>query len=86
MLETRNWKIVNILGTNDLTAIQLKGNYGTLAIFNIFNDCTHSDTENALRTFLREHASEFRTDNHKHMIWAGDFNRHHPMWDRDEDT
>src|SRR5260221_611299 len=20
------------------------------------------------------------------MIWAGDFNRHHPMWDRDEDT
>ena len=20
------------------------------------------------------------------MIWAGDFNRHHPLWDRDEDT
>ena len=19
------------------------------------------------------------------MIWAGDFNRHHPLWDRDED-
>lgn len=19
------------------------------------------------------------------MLWAGDFNRHHPMWDRDED-
>jgi hypothetical protein len=21
-----------------------------------------------------------------HMTWAGDFNRHHPMWDRDEDV
>lgn len=20
------------------------------------------------------------------MIWAGDFNRHHPLWDSDEDT
>ena len=20
------------------------------------------------------------------MIWAEDFNRHHPLWDRDEDT
>jgi hypothetical protein len=20
------------------------------------------------------------------MVWAGDFNRHHPLWDRDEDT
>ena len=20
------------------------------------------------------------------MIWAGDFNRHHPLWDRDEDV
>jgi len=86
MLKTRNWKIVNIPGTNDLTAIQLKGNYGTLAIFNIYNDCTHSDTENALRTFLREHTGEFRTDNRKHIIWAGDFNWHHPMWDRDKDT
>ena len=25
------------------------------------------------------------TENH-HMIWAGDFNRHHPLWDKDEDT
>ncbi|KAF8952061.1 hypothetical protein BDZ97DRAFT_1612106, partial [Flammula alnicola] len=21
-----------------------------------------------------------------HMLWCGDFNRHHPLWDRDEDT
>ena len=25
------------------------------------------------------------TENH-HMIWAGNFNRHHPLWDKDEDT
>ena len=35
---------------------------------------THDNSNNILAT-----------DNH-HMIWAGDFNRHHPLWDSDEDT
>jgi endonuclease/exonuclease/phosphatase family metal-dependent hydrolase len=85
-LETQNWKFISIPDTNDLTAIQLKGEYGTLAIFNIYNDCTNANTENALNSFLRKNANDFHSGNRTHMIWAGDFNRHHPMWDRDEDT
>src|SRR5882757_8758513 len=56
-LDTRSWKIVNIPDTNDLTAIQLKGDYGTLTIFNIYNDCNNSDTEVALNSFIRNRAN-----------------------------
>jgi endonuclease/exonuclease/phosphatase family metal-dependent hydrolase len=84
-LDTKDWNILDIPGTNDITAIQLKGPYGKLTIFNIYNDCTHSRNEAILGNYIRRHANILtRTENH-HMIWAGDFNRHHPLWDRDED-
>ena len=84
-LDTKSWIILDIPDTNDITAIQLKGPYGKLTIFNIYNDCTHSDNQTALNRYIQRHANTLtRTENH-HMIWAGDFNRHHPLWDRDED-
>ena len=84
-LDTKDWIILDVPESNDITAIQLKGPYGKLAIFNIYNDCTHSRNEAILGTYVRRHANILtRSENH-HMIWAGDFNRHHPLWDRDED-
>jgi len=84
-LDTRHWKAISIPDTNDLTAVQLKGDYGVVTIFNIYNDCTNPDTENALNAYIRKHANDILRNENAHMIWAGDFNRHHPMWDRDED-
>ena len=84
-MDTKDWTILDVPDTNDITAIQLQGPYGKLAIFNIYNDCTHSENQTTLRRFIRRHANLLiRTENH-HMIWAGDFNRHHPLWDNDED-
>jgi endonuclease/exonuclease/phosphatase family metal-dependent hydrolase len=60
--------------------------YGEISIFNIYNDCTHDRNESFLRNYLQEHANELLATVNHHMIWAGDFNRHHPLWDRDEDT
>ena len=88
-LETRDWKILNILNTNDITAIQLSGGrgaHGLLTIFNVYNDCTNPNTEVALGTYLREQAASILPNDQAKMLWAGDFNRHHPLWDRDEDT
>jgi ribonuclease HI/endonuclease/exonuclease/phosphatase family metal-dependent hydrolase len=85
-LDTNDWIILDIPGTNDITAIQLKGPYGKLTIFNVYNDCTHSRNEIALGNYLRRYANIItRYENH-HMVWAGDFNRHHPLWDDDEDV
>ena len=47
---------------------------------------TNSNTETTLRTFLQTQARRIIGGNDISMIWAGDFNRHHPLWDRDEDT
>ena len=86
-LDTKNWTAIDIPDTNDITAIQLKGPYGKLTIFNIYNDCTHSRSETTLRRFLsiRTNSNAILSSENHHMIWAGDFNRHHPLWDNDED-
>jgi endonuclease/exonuclease/phosphatase family metal-dependent hydrolase len=55
-------------------------------IFNIYNPCNHSGTETALWQFLQNNTNDTWRGNDHHMIWCGDFNRHHPLWDRDEDT
>ena len=84
-LNTENWKALDIPGTNNITAIQLKGPYRFISIFNIYNDCTHSRNKCILQKYIQDHSnSKLATENH-HMLWAGDFNRHHPLWDNDED-
>jgi exonuclease III len=85
-LDTTNWEIINVPNTNDVTAIQLKGRYGKITIFNVYNDCLNANSEVALGHLLTTQAEKIQGGDHSHMIWAGDFNRHHPLWDRDEDT
>ena len=77
-LETKDWKIIDIKDTNNITAIQLKGNYGKITIFNIYNDCTHSRNETTLRNYIITHINTLIDDDESHMIWVGNFNRHHP--------
>ena len=85
-LDTNNWAALNIPGTNNITGIQLKSPFGTISIFNIYNDCTHSRNEATLPKYIQDNPNIIlATDNH-HTLWAGDFNRHHPLWDRDEDV
>ena len=85
-LETKHWKIIDIKDTNNITAIQITGEYGKITIFNIYNDWTHSRNETALRNYILTHKNTLIDDNESHMIWAGDFNRHHLLWDDDKDT
>lgn len=84
-LKTRHWKIIGVPGSNDITVIQLSGDYGKLTIINVYNDCKSPSVEIALSSFLRRNAENLLTEN-SNMLWAGDFNRHHPLWDRDEDV
>ena len=51
-LDTKDWVELNIPDTNDITAIQLKGPYGKLTIFNIYNDCTHARNETVLNNYI----------------------------------
>ena len=84
-INTSNWISLDIPNTNDITAIQLKNAIRVISIFNIYNDCTHSRNENILNSFLINNRNNLLASKRYHMIWAGDFNRHHPMWDNDND-
>jgi hypothetical protein len=54
-LNTKDWDILEVPGTNDITAIQLKGPYGKLAIFNMYNDCTLPDPPKITAEQLNRH-------------------------------
>ena len=85
-LETKNWKILDVQNTRDITAIQLQGEYGKISIFNIYNDCTHARNETIFNNYLMDNRLSLANSNDTHMVWAGDFNRHHLLWDDDKDT
>jgi len=48
-LSTGSWNEIIIDNNNDITAIQLSGEYGRLTIFNIYNDCNNMDMVRRLR-------------------------------------
>lgn len=84
-LNTNHWSQLNFPG-KDVTAILLTGNFGKVAIFNIYNDCNHSNTIEALDRYLTRNVGNLRANDTDHMIWLGDFNRHHPLWDEERNS
>ena len=79
-LNTNSWKQIEVK-SSDITAIQLTGTFGQVSIFNIYNDCKHSRNIRVLEQFLFANIQQIQPNENSHMIWAGDFNRHHPYWD-----
>jgi hypothetical protein len=81
-IHTSTWRAVE-MGTPDVTAITIGTNMGDVLIINTYVDCTHSDSPRAIQSHLQKRAAEDKTQewNIEGIIWLGDFNRHHPMWD-----
>ena len=86
---TDSWEQIEF-PSGDVTAIRIKEIGGTITIFNIYNDCAHEETVEALTRHHRQHRESIigteNTQHTHHLIWLGDFNRHHPYWDRPEDN
>jgi len=74
------------IDSQDVTAIQLQGDYGTIRIINIYNDCNHNDSLTAVVNYLREPRARACTKLPLSFIWLGDFNRHHPLWDEERNN
>ena len=57
---------------------------------NIYNDCKHNKTLEMLTEYHRTHTKEIlgttETQDKHHLVWLGDFNRHHPYWDAPENN
>ena len=65
----------------DITAVRIASGFGTATIFNIYNDCKHDDSTDVLRGCLACNQDNLVSSTDDYMLWAGDFNRHHPLWD-----
>jgi ribonuclease HI/endonuclease/exonuclease/phosphatase family metal-dependent hydrolase len=88
-LATSNWADL-YLDSPDVTAIQIWGSFGTIRVFNAYIDCEHSNGLEIIKKWYTdpETASQPPTTaipphQPTHSIWAGDFNRHHPLWERE---
>jgi hypothetical protein len=81
-ISSNSWTALSI-DSPDITAIQINGEWGSLRIFNIYNDQNHSQNTTALNRYLLTSESDQRTTESPEPddIWLGDFNRHSPMWD-----
>ncbi len=84
---TDNWLQIDF-PSGDVTVVQLTGTWGKLTIFNIYNDCEHNRTLTALSRFQHEHMNRLERvpQGSAHTLWLGDFNRHHPHWDKPDNT
>jgi len=85
-LSKNNWHIIP-LDTPNITAIELNGDFGKVRIYNVYNACDHARTLQFLERHMRAedaarhiNLAQGETQTAK-IIWLGDFNRHHPMWE-----
>ena len=81
-LSTNCYTILPLMHSN-ITAVRFKGTNGFLLIFNIYNEITNNDTLTCLDLFLDLNAPLVQPTNSDGVLWIGDFNCHHPMWEED---
>jgi exonuclease III len=78
---SRSWTAIDI-GSPDVTGIKISTTSSKVLIFNFYCNQEHSDAIRKANNFLQEY---HRANNHHaantEVIWLGDFNHHHPMWD-----
>ena len=79
-ISTDSYSILLIMNS-DVTAVRFCSDNGYMSIFNIYNEITNNDTITCLDQYLGRnllHVHSMETD---HILWLGDFNRHHPIWE-----
>ena len=70
---TDSWKQINIQHP-DITAIELKGPFGTIRIINIYNNCNNNSALTQVSQFMGDREQHVGRIAPIHTIWLGDFN------------
>ena len=74
--------------SSDVTVTQITGTWGKITIFNIYNNGESEVTVDLLTEYHHKNRASLERSpgGEAHIMWLGDFNRHHPLWDNPEDT
>ena len=77
-----------IIPNTDVTGVRIHGMFRAIYVFNIYNNCENNGSLDVVGEFMRrnEIRAEARTGAKEEIIWLGNFNRHHPMWDEERNA
>ncbi|PPR08172.1 hypothetical protein CVT24_012139 [Panaeolus cyanescens] len=83
-ISTNSWTQERV-ESPDVVVVNVRAVGVRLRIYNIYNDCKHDKSLEVLDRDLRRSGAWRRGGRgvSEGMIWAGDFNRHHPLWDEE---
>ena len=84
-MSKNNWHQVPV-PCSDVMAVKLTSAVGPVTFYNIYNACDNSDTLSLLQNQWSQWDPQNQQRENKQMVWLGDFNKHHPLWDALEDT
>ncbi|KIK95900.1 hypothetical protein PAXRUDRAFT_139690, partial [Paxillus rubicundulus Ve08.2h10] len=84
-LSTNSWTQLPF-PSPDVVVLQLGGPNGKCTIFNIYNAGNHQNTIKAIATYLKDNIRRVRPGEDDHVIWLGDFNQHHPLWEEERNA
>ena len=72
---TDTWEQIDF-PSSDVTVISIRGNWGKLILFNIYNDGNNNETIQLLKQFHRAHPELLENSEvgETHILWLGDFN------------
>ena len=68
---------------SDIMVVPFKGDNGFLTLFSIYNEITDNETVTYLDSFLTQNAHIIHPLVRDCIVWMGDFNHHHPMWEEE---
>ncbi|KAF8804334.1 hypothetical protein BYT27DRAFT_7301321 [Phlegmacium glaucopus] len=83
-LSTNIWTQV-LVNSLDIVAVCIQGEQGILNVYNIYNDCKHSETVQSMERHIERrelvNQGRDREERQEGDMWLGDFNRHSPWWE-----
>jgi len=82
---TNKWSQIN-LTSSDVTAIQMQTPSGPVILINMYNDARNSEGVWKVMQYLQHKGWDQNPRWLTHLIWLGDFNTHHLMWDEDRNS
>jgi len=84
-INTNNWRQIPF-PSSDMVVVQFTGPFGHATIFNIYDDSKSRSAIPLLTSFLSREICTICPAPHNHMLWLGDFNAHHFLWEEEHNT
>lgn len=81
-VSTNVWRQIDFPSA-DVVVVQFSTSNGLCTVFSIYNHNNHNNTVEEMERFLGARGPELRPTEDDHMLWLGDFNHHHPLWDKE---